>query len=366
MPDFEGVRIDELNPTLTPSLEHVVAAMKDGDTVQLSIAQIKELIDAGLLEVTAEQYPDIPVKTTPVAADGFTFFDSVTSALRRFTWANLLDAVRGTALTFTSGLKFLLSSDNTALIDVGSVNAGADATRIHGIAVVDKNQVRIGGFSMAKNGGDGNPRMYLHVGGFDGGDLAVQIDTTGNVSLVKQPLAVGHGGTGARTATDALTNLGVSTFIKGLLDDTSASAAQTTLGISNFVKTLLDDADASAFLSTLGISAFVKTLLDDVNAATVITTLGGNANSAANGYIIFPGFGVILQYGTVNIASGGVTLNYPTSFPNACRAIVGSPNSNQDFNVGFDNVGPTSCSARSFNQTGAATGVTAWWIAVGY
>lgn len=43
MPDT-GVRIDELNPELLPSLEHVVAAMKDGATVQFSFQQVADLI----------------------------------------------------------------------------------------------------------------------------------------------------------------------------------------------------------------------------------------------------------------------------------------------------------------------------------
>lgn len=376
MPDFEGVRIDELNPTLAPSLEHVVAAMKDGDTVQLSIAQIKELIDAGLLEVTAEQFPDIPNKAVPVAADGFTFFDSVTSALRRLTWTNLVDAIRSTAtLAFTGQLQNLRTSDDSALVDIGSTNAGADATRVHGIAIVDKNQVRIGGFSMAKNGGDGNPRMYLHVGGFGGGDLAVQIDTGGNVTLTKQPLAVGHGGTGARTATDALTNLGVSSFIKGLLDDTSASAAQTTLGISNFVKTLLDDADASTFLSTLGVSAFVKTLLDDADGNTFWTTLGANWNNASTGYFKLPN-GFILQWGIVNqVGAADFTLNWGISFPNAIRTALAMPLFNNTSvselsTVNLSNLGVSNCSCRPrYVAAGGTVDVTSGmpiaWIAIG-
>lgn len=43
MPD-NGVRIDELNPELLPSLDHVVAAMRDGATVQFSFQQVADLI----------------------------------------------------------------------------------------------------------------------------------------------------------------------------------------------------------------------------------------------------------------------------------------------------------------------------------
>lgn len=38
-----GIRIDELDPTLLPSVDHEVAAMKDGETVKLSVQQIIDL-----------------------------------------------------------------------------------------------------------------------------------------------------------------------------------------------------------------------------------------------------------------------------------------------------------------------------------
>lgn len=43
MPDTR-VRIDELNPQLLPSLDHVVAAMKDGSTFKFSFQQVADLI----------------------------------------------------------------------------------------------------------------------------------------------------------------------------------------------------------------------------------------------------------------------------------------------------------------------------------
>ena len=44
-------------------------------------------------------------------------------------------------------------------------------------------------------------------------------------------IAVAHGGTGASTASDALTNLGFSAYGKTLIDDADAAAARTTLGL---------------------------------------------------------------------------------------------------------------------------------------
>ncbi|MBB3905578.1 hypothetical protein [Methylobacterium brachythecii] len=64
------------------------------------------------------------------------------------------------------------------------------------------------------------------------------------------------------------------------LSATQISNALTNLGVSTFVKTLLDDADASTALPTLGISDFIKTLLDDANQATALQTLGAQPADA--------------------------------------------------------------------------------------
>jgi hypothetical protein len=39
----EGIRIDELGPEVLPSLSHIIAAMKDGSTVQLTVEQLLDL-----------------------------------------------------------------------------------------------------------------------------------------------------------------------------------------------------------------------------------------------------------------------------------------------------------------------------------
>jgi hypothetical protein len=73
-----------------------------------------------------------------------------------------------------------------------------------------------------------------------------------------------------------------------------ASTALSTLGVSAFVKTLLDDANASTFLTTLGVSTYIKTLLDDADAATARGTLG-------------LGTIVTQDSGTVSITGGSIT-----------------------------------------------------------
>ena len=52
-------------------------------------------------------------------------------------------------------------------------------------------------------------------------------------SDVSGTLPVGNGGTGATTATAALTNLGFSNYGKTLIDDADAAAARTTLGLGS-------------------------------------------------------------------------------------------------------------------------------------
>lgn len=49
-----SIRIDELDTTNNPSLQHVFAAMKDGLTVQLSVQQVLALVRANLAETAPE------------------------------------------------------------------------------------------------------------------------------------------------------------------------------------------------------------------------------------------------------------------------------------------------------------------------
>ncbi|TPL39240.1 hypothetical protein [Mesorhizobium sp. B2-4-8] len=85
----------------------------------------------------------------------------------------------------------------------------------------------------------------------------------------------------AADADGQLSELGFSTFMKGIINDPDASTALSTLGFSAFAKTLIDDADASAALDTLGFSDFLKTLVNDADAATARGTLGLAAVAAS-------------------------------------------------------------------------------------
>ena len=63
------------------------------------------------------------------------------------------------------------------------------------------------------------------------GSSLTSVGTIGTGVWAGTDVAVAHGGTGASTASDALTNLGFSAYGKTLIDDSDAATARTTLGL---------------------------------------------------------------------------------------------------------------------------------------
>ena len=136
-------------------------------------------------------------------------------------------------------------------------------------------------------------------------------------STAARPIAAG--GTGATTAAGALTNLGVSSFVQGALDETDGN---------NF-----------------------------------FTALGGVRDTSAQGYTTLPN-GIIVQWGSGSIDAG--TIDFPLAFPSACRSVVATTNANGARMPAVDDITATSFSLRMFDLSGAASSAGYNYIAIGY
>ena len=127
-------------------------------------------------------------------------------------------------------------------VEQGTVNAenGFTCTSDTGSAVVGTNNLTFAQFSGAGQiiAGDGLDKSgntlsvdLKAIGGLviESTELALKLDA----SSITGTLAIGDGGTGATTATAALTALGLSNYAKTLIDDADAAAARTTLGLGS-------------------------------------------------------------------------------------------------------------------------------------
>jgi len=91
-----------------------------GDTLIVQQAGTPTVVEQATVEKVLEVGYSAATKTTPIAADTFTFFDSVSSAIRKLTWTNLLSALGSTfaALAGSASQPFSASTFTGALNSV--------------------------------------------------------------------------------------------------------------------------------------------------------------------------------------------------------------------------------------------------------
>lgn len=174
----------------------------------------------------------------------------------------------------------------------------------------------------------------------------------------------------ARTFAQFLGDLGMSSYFTSLIDAADASALQTDLGITPFIKTLLDDPDALSALYTIGavrngggsfmdgnkilmgydgpagrIRAQVDTTVFGFFATGDFTTV---ATKSGNGWMRNEN-GVIVQWGRTN-GGGDSTISFPTVFPNQCSSMI----------VCFDQASENASEIQSVNVSAKSNGGFTW------
>ena len=155
-------------------------------------------------------------------------------------------------------------------VEQGTVNAenGFTCTSDTGSAVVGTNNLTFAQFSGAGQiiAGDGLDKSGntlsadLKANGglvIESTELALKLDA----SSITGTLAIGDGGTGATTATAALTALGLSNYAKTLIDDADAAAARTTLGLGS-IATQADNSVAITGGSITNLTTFDGITID--------------------------------------------------------------------------------------------------------
>ena len=132
------------------------------------------------------------------------------------------------------------AAGNFVFVEKGTVNGNNGFVCTTDVAVVGTNALTFTQFSGAGQviTGDGIQKSGNEISLDLKANSGVIISSTElaldlSASAIAGTLAIGDGGTGATSATQALTNLGFSNYGKTLIDDANAAAARTTLGLGS-------------------------------------------------------------------------------------------------------------------------------------
>ncbi|ABD27425.1 hypothetical protein Saro_2990 [Novosphingobium aromaticivorans DSM 12444] len=115
----------------------------------------------------------------------------------------------------------------------------------------------------------------------------------------------------AATAADQQAAIGVSAFIRGLLDDIDAATARATLGVVPGTDVQAYDGDLAA-IAALTTTSFGRSLLTMADAAAARSAIGANgsptvAGSSGTGWAITLGGGIVITVKDITVAAGSTT-----------------------------------------------------------